>query len=76
MSSNPDAKDPATDPGRRHGSAVDVSAADAEVRYHADRLALYKARVLSGKPTSLGRLRELERNAERADAWARRLRGR
>ena len=65
MSSSPDAK----------RSALDISAAEAEVRYHAERLALYKARVLSGKPTSLGRLRELERNAERADAWARRLRG-
>jgi hypothetical protein len=76
MSSTPDAKDPAMDRGRRHSSALEVSAAEAEARYHAERLALYKARVFSGRPTSPGRLRELEREALRANAWARRLRGR
>ena len=74
MSSSPDAKDPAKDPGHDRGSARDASVAEAEARYHAERLALYKARVLSGKPTSPGRLRELERNAERAGEWARRVR--
>jgi hypothetical protein len=41
---------------------------DAEVRYHRDRLALYRARVYAGKPTSPVRLRELERTAAAADA--------
>jgi hypothetical protein len=57
-------------------SSQDVSVAEAEARYHRERLALYKARVHSGKPTSLTRLRELERTAERAEAGARRVRGR
>jgi hypothetical protein len=34
---------------------------EAEARYHRERLALYRARVLSGRPSSLARLRELER---------------
>lgn len=61
MSSRPDAKD--------------VSLAEAEARYRWERLALYRARVHSGKPTSLVRLHELERDATRADAWSRRMRG-
>src|SRR3954470_22890543 len=76
MPSNQDAQDPATGSGHRGGSAVDVSVAEAEMRYHRDRLALYKARVHSGKPTSLTRLRELERTAARAEARARHVRGR
>jgi hypothetical protein len=71
-----DTQDGATGPVTRDGSAVDVSVAEAEARYHRDRLALYKARVHTGKPTSLTRLRELERTAERAAARARRVRGR
>ena len=54
----------------------DVTVADAEARYHRERLALYKARVLSGKPTSPARLRELERNAAYARDRARLLRDR
>ncbi len=38
-----------------------VKELEAEARYHRDRLALYRARVLTGKPTSAARLRELER---------------
>lgn len=45
---------------------------EAEARYHRDRLALYRARVVSSKPTSPSRLRELERTSRTADA---RLRG-
>ena len=48
---------------------------DAEARYHRDRLALYRARVLSARPTSPGRLRELERISAGADARLRRARG-
>jgi hypothetical protein len=39
---------------------------NAEARYHRDRLALYRARVYAGKPTSATRLRELERTAAAA----------
>jgi hypothetical protein len=49
---------------------------EAEARYHRDRFALYKARVHSGKPTSLTRLGELERTAARAQTRVRRVRGR
>jgi hypothetical protein len=49
---------------------------DAEARYHRDRLALYRARVYAGKPTSLMRLRELERTAAGADARLAHARGR
>jgi hypothetical protein len=41
---------------------------EAEARYHRDRLALYRARVFSSKPTSPTRLRELERTSRAADA--------
>ena len=35
----------------------------AEANYHRDRLALYRARLLTGRLTSESRLRELERTA-------------
>ena len=76
MRSSKDAQDPATGAVKRGGTAVDVSVVEAEARYHRDRLALYKARVHSGKATSLTRLRELERTAERAATRARDVRGR
>ena len=41
---------------------------EAEARYHRDRHALYRARALTGRPTSPGRLRELERISAAADA--------
>jgi hypothetical protein len=41
---------------------------EAEARHHRDRLALYRARVLTAKPASAARLRELERISEAADA--------
>ena len=48
----------------------------AEARYHRDRAALYRARSLTGRPTTPGRLRELERAAisaqERLDRALRR----
>ncbi len=75
MVSSQNARDPAMGPGRHSGSTIDVSVAKAEARYHRDRLALYKARVHSGKPTSLTRLGELERTAARAEARMRRVRG-
>ena len=54
----------------------DLSILEAEARYHRERLALYRARVLSGKPTSRRRLQELERTAEAAAARVRHARGR
>jgi hypothetical protein len=41
---------------------------EAEARYHRDKLALYRARIVSSKPTSPYRLRELERTSRAADA--------
>jgi hypothetical protein len=48
---------------------------EAEARYHRERLALYRARVFSAKPTSPNRLRELERTSRAADARLRAARG-
>ena len=48
--------------------AENLELLDAEARYHRDRLALYRARVYAGKPTSAMRLRELERTSAAADA--------
>ena len=48
--------------------AIDLEDLEAQARYHRDRLALYRARVLSANPTSAGRLRELQRISTAADA--------
>ena len=48
--------------------APDLQELEAQARYHRDRLALYRARVLSAKPTSTARLRELQRISTAADA--------
>ena len=74
MPSSQDARGPGTE-SEKHGGS-DGAVAEAEARYRRDRLALYWARVYSGKPSSLPRLRELERAAARAEDWARRVRGR
>jgi hypothetical protein len=56
---------PAPDAGER-------SRLEAEARYHRDRLALYRARMMrSATSTSLSRLRELERISRAADERAR-----
>ena len=41
---------------------------EAEARHHRERLALYRAKAYGPRPTSVGRLRELERASERAQA--------
>jgi hypothetical protein len=46
----------------------DLRDLEAQARYGRDRLALYRARVLSGKPASAARLRELEQISAAADA--------
>jgi len=48
--------------------APDLQQLEAEARYQRDRLALYRARALSAKPTSAARMRELERVSTAADA--------
>jgi hypothetical protein len=48
--------------------APDLQELEAQARYHRDRLALYRARVLSAKPASTARMRELERVSTAADA--------
>jgi hypothetical protein len=61
---------PATPRGAARGAlpAPDLHELEAQARYHRDRLALYRARVLSAKPTSAARLRELQRASAAADA--------
>jgi hypothetical protein len=44
----------------------------AEARYHRERYDLYRAKAYSLRPTSLARLRELERAYEGAEARLRR----
>jgi hypothetical protein len=41
-------------------------------RYDRDRLSLYRARALTGKPTSPSRMRDLERAAESSEQRLRR----
>ena len=48
--------------------APDLPELEAQAHYHRDRLALYRARVLSAKPASAARLRELQRTSAAADA--------
>ena len=47
---------------------ADLGQLEAEERYHRDRLALYRARTYSSRPTSPARLRELGRIWEAAKA--------
>jgi hypothetical protein len=62
-----------SEPTRR--TPTDLPQLEAEARYHRDRLALYRARVVSARPTSPGRLRELERISAAADARLRHAQG-
>ncbi len=49
-------------------ASAELARLEAEARFRRNRLALYRARVQSGSPTtSLPRLKELEREAELAD---------
>jgi len=48
---------------------------EVEARYHRERLALYRARVYNSRPTSLTRLRELERTSQAADERLRAAKG-
>jgi hypothetical protein len=44
-----------------------LEALRAEARYRRERADLYRAKTYSGRPTRPGRLRELERDAQRAE---------
>jgi predicted alternative tryptophan synthase beta-subunit len=47
----------------------------AEARYARERYDLYKARVYAGRPTTLTRLRELERASDQAEERLRHAQG-
>ena len=64
-----------TRPNARVVAPEELERLEAEARYHRDRLALYRARIVSGRATSPGRLRELERDAAFADDRLRSARG-
>ena len=47
--------------------APDLTDLEDKARYHRDRAALYRARMHGSRPTSVGRLEELERASAIAD---------
>jgi hypothetical protein len=49
-------------------SAVRLEHLEAEAQHHRNRLALYNARIVTGRPASLVRLEELRRISASADA--------
>jgi hypothetical protein len=49
-------------------AALELDRLEAEAGYARDRLALYHARVVTARPSSPGRLRELQRTSDAADA--------
>jgi hypothetical protein len=53
---------------RTRQAAAELEQLGAEAQYHRDRLALYNARVVTAKPASASRLRELQRTSAAADA--------
>jgi phage/plasmid-associated DNA primase len=54
--------------GRAGRAALELARLEAEAQHHRNRLALYNARVLTGKPSSQTRLEELRRISAAADA--------
>ena len=65
---DPVARPRADDRERGRAAAAELRHREAEARYHRDRLALYNARILSGKQASASRLEELRRISTGADA--------
>jgi hypothetical protein len=49
-------------------AALELERLEAEAAYHRDRFALYHARVVTARPSSPARLRELQRASEAATA--------
>lgn len=56
--------------------APDIEALEAEARHARERYQLYRAKTYGPRPTSMTRLRELQRIHEAADARLRRARHR
>jgi hypothetical protein len=57
------------EPGERERQAANhLEHLEAEAAHHRNRLALYNARILTGRPASLARLEELRRISASADA--------
>lgn len=55
-------------------SSPSIDALEAEARYARERYQLYRAKVYGPRPTSMARLRELQRIHEGAEARLRRAR--
>ncbi len=53
---------------RERQAAVQLEHLEAEAQHHRNRLALYNARILTGRPSSPMRLEELRRISAGADA--------
>jgi hypothetical protein len=54
-------------PAPSKGSSLRLGELEAEARYARERYQLYRARAYGPRPTSAGRLRELERTSKLAD---------
>ena len=71
------ARPPRAPPSAPAVTSSEIVDLEDQARYHRDRLALYRARMHSARPTSVERLNELERAATAAEErlrTARRLR--
>lgn len=55
------------------GGPVRIEDLRAEARYHRERYDLYRAKMYALRPTTMGRLRELERAHQGAEARLRRV---
>ena len=62
------ARRPSTSPLSSERAALELQRLEAEAQHHRNRLALYNARMLTGKPSSPTRLEELRRISAGADA--------
>lgn len=58
----------------RAGKNLRLVALEAEARYARERYQLHKAKAYGSRPTSSGRLRELERTSKLAERWLDRAR--
>jgi hypothetical protein len=54
------------------GASPPIEDLRAEARYHRERYDLYRAKMYAQRPTTMGRLRELERAHQGAEARLRR----
>jgi hypothetical protein len=70
------ARAPAPDRAAERREEASLLQCAAEARYQRDRLALYNARMVTGRPASATRLEELRRLSAAADARLARAKGR